>query len=581
MILQALSEYYEHLLRECPNDVAPPGWCPRQVSFVLDLSQDGELINIIPADNKYGMKRMVPEQVKRTVGIASNLLCDNASYLLGIDAKGKPERAKLCFEAARERHSEALSSVESPTARAVCQFFEKWNSSVAANCPVVAREYDALTGGGNCIFSVLGQEVLKDHAIEAALASAEIQPNENAVLMTCLVTGKQEPIARLHPAIKGVAGAQSMGASLVGFNARAFESYGHDEEQGLNAPVGKRATFAYTTALNYLISEHNHHIRLGDTTIVYWADSSDQNCSALFTDCINPFTTPKEEGDEDPDAKINAVMDAVASGKKIGDASLDATFYVLGIAPNSARLSIRFFLRNTFGSVLKNLERHYRRLDIEHGPKERQYLSPYQLLRETENPNAKHPAATSILAGTLMRSILTDSRYPEALYTNVLLRIRASQDDEEKHTRKVTRGRAAIIKAYLIKNEEEAMTVALDEKRRDAPYVLGRLFSVLEAVQGEANPGINTTIKNRYFNSACSTPSTIFPIIMKLGQNHLNKISGNSKSLAVYYEKQIQDICDELPGFPKRLSLAEQGDFILGYYCQTQKRYKKKSEQEA
>lgn len=234
-----------------------------------------------------------------------------------------------------------------------------------------------------------------------------------------------------------------------------------------------------------------------------------------------------------------------------------------------------------FGSMLDNLRKHHDRIDITRAPYEKKYLSPYFLLAETANPNAKQAAATSVLAGALMRSILADAPYPEALYSNVLLRVRATQDDDDRRTRKVTRGRVAIIKAYLIKNlNKEAVTVSLDETKRDTPYMLGRLFSVLERVQEEANPGIKTTIKNRYFDSANAMPSVVFPVIMKLGQNHLNKIAGDRKGLAVFYEKQIQELCNGIQGFPKRLSLSEQGDFILGYYHQTQKRYEKKNDQE-
>lgn len=582
MILQALAEYYEQLLREHPEKIAQPGWCSRQIAFMLELSNEGELVNVIPAEDKRGWTKTVPEQAKRTMGVAANLLCDNATYLLGIDAKGKPERALRCFEDARRKHLELLADVDSIAATAVRAFFETWDVEHAAQHPRIVEAGDGLLAGGNLVFFVHGAEVLSDPAIRAAWARRYGRLDDDAVEMTCLVTGKKEPVARLHPSIKGVMGAQAMGASLVGFNARAFESYGHDEEQGLNAPVSERATFAYTTALNYLLADRNHHMRLGDTTIVYWADQDDEDCSALFSQAVNPdFGVQNEE--DDPEEKLDAVLTALAQGRYIENADMNATFYVLGLAPNAARLSVRFFLRDTFGVMLDNLRKHYGRLDIVHAPYERKYLSPYFLLAETANPNAKQAAATSVLAGSLMRSILSDARYPESLYSNTLLRVRSTQDDDERRTRKVTRGRAAIIKAYLIRNcgkDKEAVTVSLDETRTDAPYVLGRLFSVLEQVQEEANPGIKTTIKNRYFDSANATPAVVFPVIMKLGQNHLNKISSDRKGLALYFERRIQGLCDQLQGFPKRLGLAEQGDFILGYYHQTQKRFEKKNEQE-
>ena len=379
-------------------------------------------------------------------------------------------------------------------------------------------------------------------------------------------------------------GAQAMGASLVGFNARAFESYGHDEEQGLNAPVSEYATFAYSTALNYLLSDRKHHMRIGDTTVVYWADKHDQACVDIMSDFLNPQTgggddKDNESGKGDPDRVIDAVMQRLAQGLPIGEVDPDANFYVLGLAPNAARLSVRFFQRDTFGAMLDNLYQHYERLDIARAPYEKKYLVPYRLLVETENPNAKQPAATSLLGGALLRSILGNQRYPEALFEQTILRVRATQDNEERRTRKVTRGRAAIIKAYLIKNcnrSEEEVTVGLNEERSDAPYVLGRLFSVLESIQEAASPGLNSTIKNKYYDSASATPSVIFPIVIGLCDKHLTKLSRDSKGLAVHYEKMRGELLGKLDAFPKRLSLEEQGDFILGYYHQNQKRFEKR-----
>ena len=261
MILQALVGFYEQLAKEHPEKIARVGWCSRQVAFMLVLSSEGELVNVIPSDEKRGWTMMVPEQVKRTVGVAANLLCDNATYLLGIDAKGKPERARQCFEAARERHLAFLQGVGSPSAAAIRRFFETWNPEDALSRVAVTDAGEALLAGGNLVFRVDGKNALDDPAIRSAWEKACEKPSEGAAVMTCLVSGKQAPIARLHPAIKGVVGAQAMGASLVGFNARAFESYGHDEEQGLNAPVSEYATFAYSTALNYLLSDRKHLLR--------------------------------------------------------------------------------------------------------------------------------------------------------------------------------------------------------------------------------------------------------------------------------------------------------------------------------
>lgn len=587
MILESLVSYYEQLLKENRDGVAQVGWCSRQIACMLELSAEGELINVIPAEEKRGWTKMVPEQEKRTVGIAANLLCDNATYLLGLDAKGKPERARQCFDAARTRHLSFLEGIDSPNAVALHRFFESWDPGAVSENPVVAVAQESLLAGGNLVFRVDGREVLEDAAIQAAWNRAYRQPSKDSSIMTCLVTGEKAPIARLHPSIKGVMGAQSMGASFVGFNARAFESYGHDEEQGLNAPVSEYATFAYTTALNYLLSDRKHHMRLGDTTIVYWAAQDDEACSGMYTGLLNPGSHTRSEDNSgevaDSDELVDAVVKRLAAGLPLEDVSVEADFYVLGIAPNAARLSVRFFYRATFGEMIDNLVEHYKRLDLVHAPFEKKYLVPYRLLAETENPNAKQAAASSILGGSLMRSILGNQPYPAALYEQTILRVRSTQDNDERRTRKVTRGRAAMAKAYLLKNcnrSEEDVTVSLNETRCDAPYVLGRLFSVLESVQEAASPGLNATIKNKYYNSASSTPSVIFPIVINLSDKHLAKLARESKGLSVHYDKMRGQLLDKIDTFPKRLSLEEQGDFILGYHHQNQKRYEKTEQAE-
>ena len=166
MILQALADYYEYLVAEHPDRVARPGWCSRQVAFMLELSPEGKFVGIIPSDEKRGWTRTVPMQLKRASGIAANLLCDNATYLLGIDAKGKPERARQCFEAAKERHLAFLADVDSPAATAVRGFFETWDPQEAADDAAVVAAGEALLAGGNLVFRVAGREVLEDSATE-------------------------------------------------------------------------------------------------------------------------------------------------------------------------------------------------------------------------------------------------------------------------------------------------------------------------------------------------------------------------------------------------------------------------------
>lgn len=589
MILQSLCKYYDQLLETHPDEVSKPGWCPRRVSFMLDLSSQGELRGVIPSPDDKGWQRNVPEQVKRSSGVAANFLCDNSSYLLGIAAKSKPERALRCFEAARDLHFEVLADADSAAARAIRGFFESWDPAAGVDLLRSLTSVDVaerLITGGNLEFSVRGERVLNDPVVRDAWERFKQAPSEDASVMTCLVTGERSPIARLHPAIKGVYGAQPTGASLVGFNAPAFEHYGHDGEQGLNAPVGERTVFAYTTALNYLLSDKKHHMLLGDTTVVYWAERHDDACSQAFSVLMDGAA---QNPDQNPDEDIDAIMQRIRSGKPVEGVDLEETFYVLGLAPNAARLSVRFFYSNTFGEVLENLAAHYERLEIAANPGSRRFLTPYMLLREIEAPSSKtgnksagKKAKTSALAASLMRSILSGSPYPEELFTGVMNRIRVTQDDISKNSFKVTRGKAAIIKAYLLQNrkmDKEVITVELNENYNELPYLLGRLFFTMEHIQRTANPSIKTTIKNRYFNSASMTPAKVFPSLIRKTEASLATLGRESKGLSIILDKQFTSLSAMISraaekegsrAFPVRLDMVEQGSFCLGYYEQKQ-----------
>lgn len=588
MILQALTAYYEQLVRQ--GKLSAPGWDDSfKVSYELRLNDAGQLLRVVPllTEKTVGKKTVlapramrVPAHEKRSSGIAANFLCDNSTYLLGADEKGKPERAADCFKACAKLHHAILDGVDSPAARALLAYFDSWDPAQAAAHPLLAEQWKEITGNANLIFGYEAADhshrfVNDDPAIQNAWQAHYNDRSADSDMGQCLITGKYAPIERTHPNISGVPGAQSSGAALVSFNAPAFCSYGH--EQGDNAPVSKYAAFAYTTALNRLLADRNHCKHVGDTTILCWAE----NAEPVYQDAMSMFLFGADEAAGIQESDVQAALKRLSAGQTVPflekELSPDQHFYLLGLAPNAARLSVRFFLRDTFGSFAQNLQKHAEEMEIDRSEKEKFRTLPiWAVVNETTRTVPGQPAKPSPqLAGDLLRAVLTGGRYPATLLNGVTLRIRAEQT--------VTRGRAAVIKAYYLRNyptelNKEVYTVSLNETT-NVPYLLGRLFSVLEAVQKAANPGINTTIKDRYFNAACATPGMAFPTLLRLSQKHLRKLNDG---LATHYDKQITELMAQLPesGFPARLSLPDQGKFTIGYYHQTQKRYVKKNEEE-
>ena len=578
MILQALTQYYEDLLSR--GKIEAPGWAPARISYALCLDADGRLTQIVSTmeETLKGKKTVLqpqtmalPAAVKRASNTASNFLWDNSSYLLGIDQKGKPERSCKCFTAAAKLHHEVLDGADSPDARAILRFFDSWDSGKAAEHPALFGQLEEVTAGANLIFRVDGRFPQKDAAIRDAWQRSRESGSPDAVRMQCLVTGREDEIAAVHPAVKGVRDAQSSGAALVSFNAPAFCSYGR--EQSYNAPIGKYAAFAYTAALNHLLADRNNVQLIGDTTVVCWAEGAEEayqtfGVAALFGGAVPGLS----END------LRAALRRLAEGLPCDDLGVDPkrTFYILGLAPNAARLSVRFFLRDSFGALMKNVNDHYEHMEIVRPAYEKfSYLPLWAMLRETVNLNSRDKMPSPAMAGATARAVLSGGRYPASLLEGVMLRIRAE--------RTITWGRAAIIKAYYLKNPhkdcpEEVLTVSLNEASTNPAYTLGRLFSVYEAVQQAANPGINATIKDKYFNSAAAMPASIFPVLNNLCQKHLRKLEPGRR---ISYDKQIMELKGVLgESYPARMTLAQQGAFDLGYYHQTQKRYTKTGENE-
>lgn len=614
MILQALTSLYEALAPK--GEVPKEGWSREKISFALGIDENGDLLRITPlfkpGDMPKGKKKeepqemTVPAAVKRTSGAAANFLWDNSSYILGVslkkgedDAEREKQRNKdiKCFEACRELHHSMLDGMEYPAAKAVLNFLDKWEPQKAEENNLVAQYAKEILSGANMVFRFNGGYVHDDPQLASVWQKANAKQKDN--IGQCLVTGALDEIQNTHPTIKGVQGAQSSGAALVSFNASAFCSY--NKEQNQNAPVGKYAAFAYTTALNHLLADRKNVHRIGDAAVVCWAENADKQYEDFAADLFFG-DGDGDQSDEQWLSALQASVELLAKGLPCRELDLDPErkFYILGISPNAARLAVRFFYCDSFGNIVKNIKAHYDRLEIVRPSYDKFPILPlWKLLSATnrtikkkndngtnaersdseDSDKSKDKTQNSAMAGAVARAIFSGGRYPASLLECTFLRIRAE--------REITRERAAIIKAYYLRNPnekcpKEVLTVSLNENSKNIPYTLGRLFSVYEEIQEKANPrnpgnpGINTTIKDRYFGSAAAMPATVFPILSNLAQKHLRKLSDEQR---VYLDKKVMTLKSVLgEQYPAHMSLPEQGSFDLGYYHQTQARYTKKED---
>ncbi|MBK8455543.1 MAG: type I-C CRISPR-associated protein Cas8c/Csd1 [Thiofilum sp.] len=567
MILQALYDYYQRKAQDPESALAPAGFEYKEIPFILELREDGSLNQIedtrfIENKKKRAKAERVTQGVKKTSGVAANLLWDNAEYVLGVDTKGKPERVKEQQAAFLEKIRALDLADKDKGINAVIQFLEQLDHSVLAQQPL----WEEITKTNpNLTFRLQGQPYLvcQSRLVQNALSNSA---NDESAKATCLITGETAEIERLHPAIKGVWGAQTAGANIISFNLDAFTSYG--KSQSFNAPVSKEAAFAYTTALNHLLGkDSNQRMQVGDASTVFWASKEDALEDSFAA--IWGASPAKDDPDRNTSA-VKAVYEAVEKYGRKPAVGEETIFYILGLAPNAARISIRFWHVATVREVSQRIVEHFKLLEIDRSERDPEFLPLWLLLRaiallgKTENvpPN---------LAGEVMRSILDGRPYPETLLSSAIRRIRAEQQ--------VTYARAALIKAYLNRlTSTENLTVSLDIENPNQGYRLGRLFAVLEKIQEEANHGLNATIRDRYYGAASATPVTVFSTLMKLKNHHLSKM--DNKGRVNNLEKLLGEIISEIQDFPSHLSLKDQGRFAIGYYHQRQDFFKKRNKTE-
>lgn len=579
MILQELNSYYERKAAEPDATIPSYGSSVENISFALVLNKEGKLQEIEDLREAVGNKKrprkmVVPAAEKKASGIKANFLWDSTNYVLGLDDKGNPERTAKCHEAFISQLLEHCDEDDSGL-KAVLAFLD-WD------CQEIAQRADwPDICGANLVFRLSGVRGFI-HEREAARKAWErcLGQREASAVGQCLITGNTgQPLARLHPSIKGVRGAQSSGGSMVSFNKDAFESYG--KEQSINAPVSQRAAFNYATALNALLSSDSRQkVIIGDTSIVFWAECK-SIAEDFFADLIAPQPDVSKgaayEDDQQTTTKIHSALEAMRAGRRVVDflPELDESvrFFVLGLAPNAARISVRFWELNTVGTFLDRIGLHFRQLAIvrqfENDP---EFPPLWRLLCQTATLG-KSENVSPVLAGGMTKAMLSGRPYPQSLLSVVLSRIRAEQD--------VGYFRASLLKAFLIRNKQMEVSMSLDLNRKDMPYLLGRLFAALEKAQSDAIPGANATMKDRFFSSAPATPARVFPMLIKNSANHTAKLrkDPDKKGWAFSLEKMIQDIIDELRDFPSTLLAEEQGLFMIGYYQQMKDFYTKKNEE--
>lgn len=577
MILQALYEYYQRKSDELPK----PGFEWKEIPFVIVLDADGNFVDLEDRREPDGRKKrarpvLVPKAEGRSGSKAyekPNLLWDHYGFVLKVPKRDKPEvpPSEKAIKDAKNQHAFFVKRVKEVASNlpgdvgvsAVKNFLERGQFEQVVQHHLWP-ECEKIKGCNLSFRLVDRSELVCQSAEVTSFVQRSTASTEDTQEGQCLVTGELTDITRLHFPISGVG---QKPAPLAAINSSAYNSYGKDK--GFNFPVGVAANFAYTTALNHLLRKGSaQRLQVGDSSTVFWAEK-DTDMETAIPDIFGK--PPKDDPDRNT-RKVAALFQSVHYGRYTEDDS-DTRFYVLGLAPNAARIAVRFWQVTTVGELAGHILRHFEDIRIEHGSKQPDHLPLFRLLVATAT-QGKADNIPPNLAGDTLRAILEGRPYPATLLSAAVQRIRAEHE--------ITYPRAALIKGcinraarYSKPDQKEELTVSLDLGNTNPGYRLGRLFAVLEKIQEEANPGINATIRDRYYGSASSTPVMAFPTLIKLSKHHLSKLDNRGRE--INFERLLGEIIDGIGDFPTHLSLEDQGRFAIGYYHQRQDFFKKHS----
>ena len=594
MLIHALCDYYDILAKE--GKVLPEGYSSVKIHYLISLTGDGSVDRIINYQDKVlvpsGKKtkeKEVPKEVrmpKRTEksGIEANIAEHRALYIFGLNQDkdiltpdDRTHKAQKSHQAFVEANLSFIEGLHSPLIDAFRAFLLNWKPEDETNNAWLlglGKNYGksgyafCLSGHPECL---LHEEKEFKEKWERLFQDEKAKEKDSHIAQDA-ISGERTSIARIHNKIKGVYGGLATGSVLVGFNNPSENSYGN--EQSYNSNISETAMNKYTEALNYLLNSDRHKVLLDDMTVVFWAMDTGEACENLLMDILfGQSDKMKAEQTERMLAKLfQDAKKGTVSGGRLSLDSIDENvdFYMIGLKPNSSRLSLKFLVRRKYADILWNIAKFQK--DLQMG-KEFHTISIMRIKRELLSQKSKNEKVNPALLSSLMESMINGTRLPVSLLENVLRRVKADPGDQ-----KVNAVRAGIIKAWINRaSKKEELKVALDRENYRPAYLCGRLFAVLEKIQQEASGNnLNRTIKDGYFASASARPSVVFPKLIRLSQYHLNKVKS-----PVYFNKLTGEIIGHLDGgFPDTLFLKEQGEFVVGYYQQYQSFFEKKNKEE-
>ena len=584
MLIQALCEYHDILEKD--GKIHSAEYDKEKIDYLILLNDDGTIREVRDSEQYLEF----PKREKST-HILSYLIDNRPAYIFGIEYNKESKSFEVNNKknkAFLDRHINFIEDIDTPIVNAFRNFILNWDPETETENEIIKK-----TNNKKCAFCLASDVTVllnEDEQIkEKFIKEFSQKDTQSAYKAQCAIYGKELPIARLHDNIKNIPDAALSGANIVSYNDDAFTSYRY--KQSYNSNISELAMQKYTRALNYIIS--NKQIEyLDGLSMLYWATNSKNTYVDLFSFLMNPNKPSLDEASTSN--MIKNLLEDVCSGSltynqldSISEIDPNVSFYILGIKPNASRLSIAFLYRQKFGDLLQNIAQHQKDMQISNDNK---VIPVWRIIKELKSPKAREAKTPDAYKKSLLDSIILGVQYPKSILAQIIIRIKTDSDEKDEDGKitslKINKVRAGMIKACLnrnsrLNNKEEEITMALNTENKDPAYLCGRLLAILENIQLSAHPKLNRTIVDSYFSTATTKPDAVFPKLIKLSQFHLIHLRKIKEGLSIWFKKQIGDVLDSLDSkFPGRLSLQDQGKFILGYYQQREVLFAKKDKDE-
>lgn len=578
--LAARYDRLQRLARDAPEECAALPMLDRAVESAhsrISLSEDGRIADVHDLRAPRGKKLLpaelsVPTPFGRTSGAKAYFLRDMPAYALGVEAGAEGPavaayRHGRKWDLFRELHLPLFSACDDPRLRAFVRYLETHDPEEFAAGELAGKLHAAKRLAGFAVFALDGDPVYLHDLPEAREIWTRLrEERDDGLRAICRITGREGPVARLQPEIRGV----DIGGKgkLLSFNSESGRADGL-ARLGYT-PIHADVAAAYGIALNDLLARRRTAI--GGVAMVWWCDGPGEGL-------VENLLLEKPPGDAREEAKIAAALQSIRAGRPLAeiDPGLhpDTRLHLLGLTQSESLIRTRYYSSALLEERLRRLGEHYRDLQMSD---RMTALSAGRILslakpKRKGRDRDKRPQPPA-MGKALLEAIWEGWPYPDDLALLIIGRLKAERSERGSGAA----DRVAFLKAWLTRSLrieaaargeegwEDNMNEGLNPSCIDAPYVMGRLMAIY-AYAERSRAARNHSVRDRYFASALETPAETFALLRRGYEHNRSWLARNRPAKAAAIEKLLQEAMALMPaaGWPEIMTLREQCLFAVGH----------------